>query len=443
MNYPNVMAPSPQEIYDGLKMIPNNQQGKQMLSGLAQQGKQTGSIEGGIAAAILNSYNKAQSTPPAPPQGQVVDQVIQSAQATAPTFPLSAAQGAITLHPMTDPNTMGLAMPGLEELGQQQAAQRMAGGGIVALAGGGPVRGFDMGGVADLAQDSPWMGGMPQVPDAPDISNAVQDYTSTPTPASAAAPASPVKRTYEDKLNKMQELYGVPPDVAAEIISQHEHENARRSKFNAFENIASALGGYLGSYGSGQHRVGAGLASMLGTMGEHQRAEDKEQATMDVLRAKSLMAPYEQRKTIMDQILASETAGAKAEREAQQKMAELAYGHKSKMQEGQQRGEYGLQEADISAGASMYGADKRAENANQKGPSGMTRNQSYVAAGRLINPEDYDSPQEAEAALSEMADKIFRHGLAGVGVGGAGTSASPSYGQPLQLGGGAYTGWLR
>jgi len=54
MQYPNVGAPSPQEIYEGLKMIPNNAQGKQMLGQLAQQGKQTGSIEGGIATAILH-----------------------------------------------------------------------------------------------------------------------------------------------------------------------------------------------------------------------------------------------------------------------------------------------------------------------------------------------------------------------------------------------------
>lgn len=333
MQYPNVGAPSPQEIYEGLKMIPNNAQGKQMLGQLAQQGKQTGSIEGGIATAILNSYNKAQPTPP-PPQGQVVDQVLAQAQ------------------PPMDPNMMGLAMPGLEGVAQQNA-QQMATGGIVALAQGGPVREFDWGGVADLAQDSPWMGGMPDVPEAPDTSAYEQDYFSAPEAAPATTKGAPVKHTYEQKLNMMQQFYGVPPDVAAEIMSQHEHENARRSKFNMFENIASGLAGYLGSYGSGQHRAGAGLASMLGTMGEHQRAEDKEQATMDLLRAKSLMAPYEQRKAIMDQILASETAGTKAEREFKQKQWEAKYGHESKMQEGQQKGEYDLRQEGMRGETSM------------------------------------------------------------------------------------------
>ena len=128
MDYPNVMAPSPQEIYDGLKMIPNDQQGKLRLSQIAQQGKQSGSVEGGIAAALLNSYNKMQ--PPAtPPQGQVVDQVIAQAQP-----------------PMQfDPNMLGLAAPGLEQAAQQNA-QQMAAGGIVALAEG--ARFVDLVGVA-------------------------------------------------------------------------------------------------------------------------------------------------------------------------------------------------------------------------------------------------------------------------------------------------------
>lgn len=333
MQYPNVQAPSPQEIYDALKMIPNNQQGKQRLGQLAQQGKQTGSVEGGIATAILNSYNKAQPTPP-PPQGQVVDQVLAQAQ------------------PPMDPNMMGLAMPGLEGVAQQNA-QQMATGGLVALAHGGPVREFYEGGLTDLAQDSPWMGGMPDVPDAPDTSAYEQDYFSAPEVTSATSKGAPVKHTYEQKLNMMQQLYGVPPDVAAEIMSQHEHENARKSKFNMFENIASGLAGYLGSYGSGQHRAGAGLASMMATMGEHQRAEDKEQATMDVLRAKSLMAPYEQRKAIMDQILASETAGTKAEREAQLEMAKLAYLRGTGLEEKKLAGEYDLRQEGMRGKTSM------------------------------------------------------------------------------------------
>ena len=85
MNYPNVMAPGPQEIYESLKMIPNTPQGKQMLSGLVQQGQQTGSVEGGIAAALLNSYNKAQPAPPAP-QGTVANQVVAQAQPPMPMF---------------------------------------------------------------------------------------------------------------------------------------------------------------------------------------------------------------------------------------------------------------------------------------------------------------------------------------------------------------------
>ena len=314
MQYPNVGAPSPQEIYDALKMIPNNQQGKAQLSQLAQQGKQSGSIEGGIATALLNSYNQAQPVSP-PPQGTVADQVIAQAQ------------------PPMNPNMMGLAAPGLEGVAQQNA-QQMAAGGIVALAHGGPVREFDEGG---------WANPFDQIPDAPDTTAAEKSYFSAPpadpmsvlpeTTARTVGKGESNKHSYDERIAQFQQLYGVPPDVAAEIYAKHEHDNARRSKMNIFESIAAGLGGYLGAYGSGAHRAGAGLASMLSTMGEHRREEDKEQATMDALRAKSMMLPYEQRKSIVDQLLATDTATAKDRREFAQKLKEL---------EEQRRTQYGV-----------------------------------------------------------------------------------------------------
>jgi len=416
MQYPNVGAPSPQEIYDGLKMIPNTQQGKQMLTNIAQQGKQSGSVEGGIATALLNSYNQADQARQAPPapQGTVADQVITQAQPPMPQY------GA---------NMMGLATPGLEQAGQQQVAQRMATGGIVALAGGGQVPGYADGGGVQLSEDMPtdWgnygafnplpgadpdtgllpptmyemrgarvgRGGTP-ASDMTDIdlvatrgrgasahhpSAAAEhgsfitpemftretnpwDYSNdipmnapptmpgmrerdtsggpttpeTPAPRRQAMPPAggqtvtpPAPTTTETKaaspsldeqINRMQQVLGVPPDVAAELISQREHDHAKSQKMNVFENIAAGLAGYLGTYGSGAHRAGAGLAYMLGNMGTQRKEEDKYQSDIDALRRESALLPYTSHheaalKTLAD-IASRQSAAAKQQGELQQ-----------------------------------------------------------------------------------------------------------------------------
>lgn len=434
MDYPNFMAPSPQEIYDGLKMIPNNPQGKQMLSQLAQQGKQTGSIEGGIATALLNSYNKAQPAPQ-PPQGTVADQVIAQAQ------------------PPMDPNMMGLAMPGLESVAQQ-GAQQMAGGGIVALAGGGPVREFDLGGVADLAADSPWMQGMPDVPEAPDTTAVEQDYFSAPEAHPAETLPTVTSRnvgkgesdkpSFEERVNKLGELYGEMPDVAAQLISEHEHRQAQRSKMNTFEAIASGLSGYLSSYGSGAHRAGAGLASMLGTMGTQRRSEDETQAALDALRVKSAMQPYEIRKDLIHQVQAAQTAHEKAQAEAQLKMWEAKYGRgteEMKLASAERREAMGnLSQqavANIHANATVRAA---MEKTAREGFSYDNLTSIHNALSQMVSQGEL-APEDLDSAYREAVNRVRG---AGGGVGSAGTpsqTSSPA-GQQVQLGGGK-TGWLR
>ena len=419
MQYPNVAAPSPQEIYEGLKMIPNNAQGKQMLGQLAQQGKQTGSIEGGIATAILNSYNKVQPVPP-PPQGTVADQVIAQAQPPQPVF---------------DPNMLGIAAPGLEDVAQQNA-QQMAAGGLVALAQGGPVREFGIGGLTDA-----WMGGMPQVPDAPDTTEYENDYFSAPEVTSrTVGKGESDKPSFEERVNKLGELYGDMPDVAAQLISEHEHRQAQRSKFNMFENIASGLAGYLGSYGSGQHRAGAGLASMMATMGEHRRSEDESQAALDALRVKSAMQPYEIRKDLIHQVQAAQTAHDKAQAEAQLKAFELNEQRKTEAMKQQfgltregMQGETSKEVANIHANAQVRAA---MEKINREGLTGGNRTSLYNSILDMAANGEID-PSEVETYYNEAIRRVGP-------TGGAGTPAQTSSpaGQQVQLGGGK-TGWLR
>jgi len=434
MQYPNVGAPSPEEIYRSLSMIPNSPEGKQKLGQLAAQGKQSGGIEGGIATAILNSYNKADQAKQAPPapQGSVVDHVLAQSQPPAPQF---------------DPSMAGIAAPGLEQMAQQQAAQRMATGGIVALAHGGPVRTFADGGLSDA-----WGAGMPDVPEAPDTTPYQLDLLRPPaTPPSDTSLTAPPKTTsrhvsggdshnasYEERLQHMETLYGVPPDVAAELLSKHEHNNAQRSKMNTFENIAAGLAGYLGTYGSGQHRVGAGIASMLGTMGEHRRDEDKEEATLDAYRAKSMMLPYEQRKNILDQLIASDTAMGKEHRAATLEMAKLGFGRDTEAMKKQ----YDITERGM--------ASESAENVARIQAEAHTRAAMLKNAG--INPaqikgsdlagvlkafldQGYEG-DEIKKAFPEMAD-LLKQQMGTV----AGSRPFPQLGTPITLSGGQ-TGFL-
>lgn len=433
MSYPNFEAPSPQEIYDGLKMIPNSPQGKQMLSQLAQQGRQTGSIEGGIATALLNSYNKMQPPTP-PPQGQVVDQVIAQAQ------------------PPMNPNMLGLAMPGLEDVAQQNM-QQMATGGIVALADGGPVRGFDWGGVADLAEDSPWMQGMPQVPEAPDTTAIEADYLAEPEAAPEVVPeAAPTRRTVtagespkhsiDEQIDRLGQLYDAPPDILAEMISRREHAAAKREKMNVFETIASGLSGYLSSYGSGAHRAGAGLASMLGTMGAQQKQAAEDEATLEGYRYKAAMQPYEIHKDLVNQVLTAQTAQQKAESAARLKMWEKKYERESELMKGQQVGEYGLRREAAQGATSREVAEinkqARIEAAIKEGLSGGDRRSLYnsilqLAADEVIEPDEIES---------YFNDALRRVG----GTDGMPEAQTPAtMGKPVQLNtkGGMFTGWLK
>ena len=428
----NIGNPSPQEIYDSYSQIPNTPQGKQQLSQLVQAFKNSGDMRGSIATSILNSYNTQQPPAPPPPQGQIADHVIAQAE----------------------PQQMGIAAPGLENFMPQ--SQGMAGGGLVAFAGGGPVRGFWDGGSTD-SDYNPFMDAMPQVPDAPDISDVEQDYYSppapTPTTQRTVGAGESDRPSFEERISSLQKLYGTPPDVAAEMISRMEHDKAKREKFNTFENIASALGGYLGAYGPGAHRAGVGIASMLSTMGAHERADREDQNTMDALRYKAAMQPYELHKGLVDQVLAAQSAHDKAQQEAALKLKiakmeqETAYG-KERI-----GGEYGLRREDVQgqtyrdvAGINKEARIEAAKKSGEAGPGGMNWNQAVDAAQADMQNMDnpITNPVAAQAKVLELAERYYRLGRGGST--GSTNQTSSSFGQPLQLtrpGGNGFTGWLR
>lgn len=123
--YPNAGNPSPGEIFAAYKDLPQIPGGLERLQAIIQQNQGTGTMNGSIAASVLNAANQAKMAPPMP-QGTVADQVVAQAQ------------------PPIDPNMMGIAAPGLEQYAQDQG---MAVGGLVALAEGGSVQGYAEGGM--------------------------------------------------------------------------------------------------------------------------------------------------------------------------------------------------------------------------------------------------------------------------------------------------------
>ena len=180
---------------------------------------------------------------------------------------------------------------------------------------------------------------MPQVPDAPDTSAYEADLAQPITPAIDAVNA-PTTRTVgkgesaepslEERVNRLGSLYDAPPNILADLISEREHAAAKREKMNVYENLAAGLSGFLSSYGSGAHRAGAGLASMLSKMGEHGREEEKSDERLRTLQREQMMGPYQRRHDIASHILsqmeAAKAAGAKTEQERWKTLTEGQFG---------------------------------------------------------------------------------------------------------------------
>ena len=115
----------------------------------------------------------------------------------------------------------------------------------------------------------------------------------------------------------------------------------------------------MSAYGPGQHRAGAGIAAMLGQMGQHDKEAREDSNYMDALRMKAAMQPYETHKSMVDQVLAAEAANRKAREEAAIKMWEARYGRETKLMEGKQSGEYGLRREGMQGQTSRAVAEDR------------------------------------------------------------------------------------
>ena len=297
---------------------------------LQQQQKNPGGAQGPetLAAAAAANYQKSMHTPPPqqPPQQTVVAGLTQQ-----PQMP------------------MGLEAPNLEDFAQQQHQQRMATGGIVALAHGGPVQGYAGGGLFDDA-DFSYM-------DEP-LSAQLSSYGATPfSEGDTSAPQPPQPKqeleapkkadgshaSYEDQISYIQKVLGTPPDVSAEIKGQLEKRMAHEGNVNLIKDIAAGFGGFLGTRGYGQERVGAGIMNALQSSAIHGKEEGDMQDKIDALHLKSMMLPYESRHQAGTLLMQNQQKLHEAQAAAAARQAEMSYERGTKFGTEQLQGEYGLQ----------------------------------------------------------------------------------------------------
>ena len=359
---------------------------------LQQQQKNPGGAQGPetLAAAAAANYQKSMHTPPPqqPPQQTVVAGLTQQ-----PQMP------------------MGLEAPNLEDFAQQQHQQRMATGGIVALAHGGPVQGYAGGGLLDDA-DFSYM-------DEP-LSAQLSSYGATPfSEGDTSAPQPPQPRqeleapkkadgshlSYEDQISYIQKVLGTPPDVSAEIKGQLEKRMAHEGNVNLIKDIAAGFGGFLGTRGYGQERVGAGIMNALQSSAIHGKEEGDMQDKIDALHLKSMMLPYESRHQAGTLLLQSQQKIREAQAAAAARQAELSFQRDTSLSGKKIAGEYGLEAQRLSGDSRVKAAALSGMGRGNQGQ--LTDNQAWQIAADKVDPAlKFSDPAAYKTAIEDEYRKI-------------------------------------
>ena len=359
---------------------------------LQQQQKNPGGAQGPetLAAAAAANYQKSMHTPPPqqPPQQTVVAGLTQQ-----PQMP------------------MGLEAPNLEDFAQQQHQQRMATGGIVALAHGGPVQGYAGGGLLDDA-DFSYM-------DEP-LSAQLSSYGATPfSEGDTSAPQPPQPRqeleapkkadgshlSYEDQISYIQKVLGTPPDVSAEIKGQLEKRMAHEGNVNLIKDIAAGFGGFLGTRGYGQERVGAGIMNALQSSAIHGKEEGDMQDKIDALHLKSITQPYESRHQAATLYLQNQQKLHEAQAAAAARQAEMSFQRDTSLSGKKIAGEYGLEAQRLSGDSRVKAAALSGMGRGNQGQ--LTDNQAWQIAADKVDPAlKFSDPAAYKTAIEDEYRKI-------------------------------------
>ena len=166
--------------------------------------------------------------------------------------------------------------------------------------------------------------------------------------------------SYEDQISYIHKVLGTPPDVSAEIKGQLEKRMAHEGNVNLIKDIAAGFGGFLGTRGYGQERVGAGIMNALQSSAIHGKEEGDMQDKIDALHLKSMMLPYESRHQAGTLLMQNQQKLREAQTAATAKQAELSYERGTKFGTQQLEGEYGLRKEGLQGKNQMENAQMKA-----------------------------------------------------------------------------------
>jgi hypothetical protein len=165
------------------------------------------------------------------------------------------------------------------------------------------------------------------------------DQPAAPAPTgttTATPPKSPTKTaSYDEKIKAVMDIYGVPPNIAAELYSEKEHELSKDKSIHLIQDLAAGIGAALthkaGPTGTGGRyksdvsgAIGTGLMALVAGRMQSEKAEGAAQDKMDELKVKSKMNEYEAYKDAAKIVLNQETTAAAEQRAWEREQQKIA-----------------------------------------------------------------------------------------------------------------------
>lgn len=206
------------------------------------------------------------------------------------------------------------------------------------------------------------------------------------TPPATAEPTSSAGKadSYDAKIRAMMDIYGVPPNIAAELYSEKEHALAKDKSIHLIQDLAAGIGAALmhkpGVTGTGGRyksdisgAIGTGLMALVANRAQSEQAEGAAQNAMDELKVKSKMNEYEARKEAAKAVVSQEAAAAAEARDWERKQAEIAL-----------RGDF-----EIRAAEAMSGLREPQTNAVRANYARLAADSEYEAAMKNGENPDY------------------------------------------------------
>ena len=223
-----------------------------------------------------------------------------------------------------------------------------------------------------------------------------QDRNATPSTTDARKILAPEKKiiSFDDQIAGIQKMLGVPPNIAAELYGEREHELAKDKNIHLIQDLAAGIGAALthrpGPTGTGGRfksdvpgAIGTGLMALVASRMQSEKTEGVTQDKLDELKVKSKMNDYEARKEAGKIFLAQQQDLRKAEAEARAKMDALQFQRGTDLSTRKLSGEYSLAEARIREEATRRLEEFKATNQVE-----LEKLKVKLATGKPIEAKD-------------------------------------------------------